>query len=381
MNDVRRVSSSASLGAAIVVFVLDAAVRTFLLPRVASVRLSRTIAAVVGRLFQRVAGRRGDLRSSATAGSRCTRRCCSSATRRRGSRCSLVAFAFLFVAPAPRASPRASSCRAPRCSPSAPRRPPAPPSSPSATSRPRVGLTLLALLIAFIPTLYGAFQRRELVGLAAVGARGRARHAVGHHRDRPERERLRAPRRAVARVGDVVHRAPRDPHHPHDPQLLPDPDPGPDLGGARRRRSSTRPRSTTPRSTCPPSATAGLCIRSGWLALRGLADYFRVPYPHTPDGTEAISITREEFELALDHLGRSGVPVLADHDAAWLDFVGWRVNYDAIIERLHVRSRPRASTGMRAPSRCSPAVEPSRHAHRRRDRLRLWGQSSRRQRR
>ena len=29
--------------------------------------------------------------------------------------------------------------------------------------------------------------------------------------------------------------------------------------------------------------------------------------------------------------------MLADHDQAWLDFVGWRVNYDAIIEELHVR--------------------------------------------
>jgi hypothetical protein len=30
------------------------------------------------------------------------------------------------------------------------------------------------------------------------------------------------------------------------------------------------------------------------------------------------------------------VPIVADHDAAWWDFVGWRVNYDAIIEACHV---------------------------------------------
>ena len=31
-----------------------------------------------------------------------------------------------------------------------------------------------------------------------------------------------------------------------------------------------------------------------------------------------------------------GVPILADHDVAWRDFVGWRVNYDAIIEAFYV---------------------------------------------
>ena len=46
------------LGLALCLWVLDAAVRTFLLPRVASVALSRGIARVVGRCFGSLARRR-----------------------------------------------------------------------------------------------------------------------------------------------------------------------------------------------------------------------------------------------------------------------------------------------------------------------------------
>src|SRR5271170_6344350 len=46
---------SGLVGAVLALIVLDAAVRTFLLPRVASVKLSRAIAAVVGRAFRAIA--------------------------------------------------------------------------------------------------------------------------------------------------------------------------------------------------------------------------------------------------------------------------------------------------------------------------------------
>ena len=32
----------------------------------------------------------------------------------------------------------------------------------------------------------------------------------------------------------------------------------------------------------------------------------------------------------------SGVPIVADRDAAWIAFAGWRVNYDTIIEQAAV---------------------------------------------
>ena len=65
-----------------------------------------------------------------------------------------------------------------------------------------------------------------------------------------------------------------------------------------------------------------------------MADYFQVPYPVNFDGTVPISITREEFDLVLARLERSGVPLVADRDTAG-DFVGWRMNYDAMIETFY----------------------------------------------
>jgi hypothetical protein len=85
-----------------------------------------------------------------------------------------------------------------------------------------------------------------------------------------------------------------------------------------------------------PSPTAGLCIRAGWLTLRRIGDYFHIHYPTTMTKDIPITVTREEFEIVLARLEVVGVPILADHDAAWSDFVGWRINYDALIERFYV---------------------------------------------
>jgi len=81
-----------------------------------------------------------------------------------------------------------------------------------------------------------------------------------------------------------------------------------------------------------PSPTAGLCIRSGWLNLRRVADYFEVRYPLKVSHKSPIAISREEFDIVLVRLERGGVPLIADRDAGWRDFVGWRTNYDHIIE-------------------------------------------------
>ena len=74
---------------------------------------------------------------------------------------------------------------------------------------------------------------------------------------------------------------------------------------------------------------AMLCLRAGYLALMRISDVFGIKYeanPHYPD--YSISISREEFDAACASLAREGVPLRADKDQAWLDFAGWRVNYD-----------------------------------------------------
>lgn len=84
----------------------------------------------------------------------------------------------------------------------------------------------------------------------------------------------------------------------------------------------------------PRRAETALCLRAGYLALRSIADFFAIPYNPNPKPTDPISISREEFETAYNQLAEQGVPLKLDRDQAWRDFVGWRVNYDAVLLRL-----------------------------------------------
>jgi hypothetical protein len=81
----------------------------------------------------------------------------------------------------------------------------------------------------------------------------------------------------------------------------------------------------------PRNSESQLCIRAGYVALRHIADFFRIPYNANPNFNDYISITRDEFEEALDQLAANGVPLKADRDQAWKDFSGWRVNYDTVL--------------------------------------------------
>jgi hypothetical protein len=328
------------LGAAIVVWVLDAAVRTFLLPRVASVRLSRGIAGAIRKLFETVG-------SSRTPYLERDRRLAMYppvlllSYQATWLSLSLVAFGFLFVAAGAPSLARGFELSGSSLFTLGTTAAVGAGEMALSYLEAAIGLTLLALLIAFIPTIYSAFQRREMsvsrlsvrAGVPATpwGILEIAKSVNDYGRlDDLWREweswfiELRETHTTLTILN--FYRTPI---------------PGQTWVGS---AASVLDAAALFNSSVdlPPSASAGLCIRSGWLALRGVSDYFRVEYPHDPDGTEPISISREEFDLALDHLTRSGVPVIADHDQGWLDFVGWRVNYDAMIEELHVlTSSPR----------------------------------------
>lgn len=73
---------------------------------------------------------------------------------------------------------------------------------------------------------------------------------------------------------------------------------------------------------------AAFCIRSGYLALRQIALFFEIPSSDEPNPTDPIAIDREEFNEACRYLESQGVPLVADLDQAWRDYAGWRVNYD-----------------------------------------------------
>lgn len=81
----------------------------------------------------------------------------------------------------------------------------------------------------------------------------------------------------------------------------------------------------------PREPHAELCIRAGYLSLRRIADVFDIDYDHDPEPTDKTSIGRQELDAVCDDLARSGIPLKDDRDAAWRDFNGWRVNYDAAL--------------------------------------------------
>ncbi len=85
----------------------------------------------------------------------------------------------------------------------------------------------------------------------------------------------------------------------------------------------------------PFSPYPTLVIRAGNMALRHIADFFRVQYnpdPHFPE--DSISVSRSEFDAACDRLSAQGVLLKSDRDDAWQNFAGWRVNYDSVLNAL-----------------------------------------------
>ncbi|HMK12486.1 MAG TPA: hypothetical protein VK461_12930 [Acidimicrobiales bacterium] len=84
----------------------------------------------------------------------------------------------------------------------------------------------------------------------------------------------------------------------------------------------------------PRSGHAQILIRTGYLCLRRLCDYFGIRYDPNPRPDDPISVTRREFDLVLVELEAAGVPLKPDRDQAWRDFAGWRVNYDRPLTSL-----------------------------------------------
>jgi hypothetical protein len=84
----------------------------------------------------------------------------------------------------------------------------------------------------------------------------------------------------------------------------------------------------------PFNPQAAFCIRAGFLALRQIADFFGLSHETSPSRDMPISISRHEFDKVYDNLAAQEVPLKADREQAWRDFAGWRVNYDDVLLAL-----------------------------------------------
>ncbi|MDP9222242.1 MAG: hypothetical protein M3P18_00005, partial [Actinomycetota bacterium] len=103
---------------------------------------------------------------------------------------------------------------------------------------------------------------------------------------------------------------------------------------------------------------AELMIRAGYVALRRISDYFSIQYDPDPAPEDPISIQRVEFEAMWDKLAQEGVPLKRDRDQAWIDFAGWRVNYDTVLLALAALTvaPPAPWSSDRAPARRRPPI-------------------------
>jgi hypothetical protein len=116
-----------------------------------------------------------------------------------------------------------------------------------------------------------------------------------------------------------------------------------------------------------PSA-ARHCLRTGFLGLRALAGVYRVELPDDPRPDAPIVLTYEEFSDGLDRLEAVGFPMEQSREETWRHFRGWRVNYEAaaylLADRLVAVPAPWSGERRSLRLRADQPVVPVRPRHR-----------------
>jgi len=77
-----------------------------------------------------------------------------------------------------------------------------------------------------------------------------------------------------------------------------------------------------------PTVPARLCLRSGLICLREIAQAMGSGVPDEPDPDAGITLSYQEFLDAVARLRKVDFRIERDPADAWPDFVGWRVNYE-----------------------------------------------------
>jgi hypothetical protein len=195
-----------------------------------------------------------------------------------------------------------------------------------------VGLVILTLQIAYLPTLYAAFNRRE-TEVALLNARGgfpawgpellaRTFYGLGSGSTLDTMPVLYAQWERWA--SDVA-----ESHTTYLPLV---------------RFRSPQPLSSWVTSLlsvldsaalflalspkAAPEVPARLCLRSGFLCFNRIARAMGFTIPAEADPEAGISVTYGEFLEAVERMREVNFPIEREPAQAWPDFVGWRVNYE-----------------------------------------------------
>lgn len=206
-----------------------------------------------------------------------------------------------------------------------------------------IGMLLVALLISYLPTIYAAFARREAtVAMLAVRA-GPLNDADHADAEVPSAIRMLCRFHQLGGLESLseiwksweswfveveeshtslavltFYRSPR----PNRSWVTAA---GTVLDAAALRLSTL---------DLPYDMFAALCIRAGFIALRSIASFFQIDFNANPGPETPISLSRADFDRACAQMREADVPLKADLDQAWRDFVGWRVNYDEVLLAL-----------------------------------------------
>jgi hypothetical protein len=194
------------------------------------------------------------------------------------------------------------------------------------------GMTVIALQIGYLPTLYAAFNRREtevtmLVARAGAPAWGpeilaRTKWGIYDGDTRPILDELFTSWESwAADVAEshttyltlVRFRSPRPLSHWLTSLIA--------VMDAAALHLSLAP-------SREPKLAARLSLRMGFVALERIARAMRLRVPDEPSPDVPISVTFEEFRDAVAMLRGVGYPIERTDDVAWPHFRGWRANYD-----------------------------------------------------
>jgi hypothetical protein len=77
-----------------------------------------------------------------------------------------------------------------------------------------------------------------------------------------------------------------------------------------------------------PEVPARLCLRSGFLCFRQIAQAMGIDVPQEPDPNGQITLSYQEFLEAVARMREVDFPIGREPAEAWPEFVGWRLNYE-----------------------------------------------------